>query len=164
MAMSANGFIATKDFCEDFLEDNNWVSFVELANMVKCIIVGRKTYEVVKSWSDFNFDNVQATKIIVSKSKLELDKGYLHTTSPFDALEIAKNMGFEHVLLVGGVSLNTSFAKEKLIDELILNIDSVIVGQGIPLFKQDNFKLDLVLIDSKKINDKIIQIKYKIKN
>jgi len=66
-------------------------------------------------------------------------------------------------LLIGGSSLNTAFAKENLIDEIILNIEPIIIGKGIPLFSIDDFDLPLELISTEKNNSGIVTIYYKVK-
>ena len=38
------------------------------------------------------------------------------------------------VVVTGGSKMNSSFAKSGLIDEVILNVEPVIIGEGIPLF------------------------------
>lgn len=51
MAMSVNGFIATEKGDEDFLSQENWGKFRQLAEEFGNFVVGRKTYEAVKAWT-----------------------------------------------------------------------------------------------------------------
>ena len=163
MAQSINGIIARKNNQEDFLSDENWQSFLNLTKKTKCFITGRKTYEQVKKLKDYNFDNINATKIIVSHNKhLPLNKSYILATSPQDALKQASQLGFKEVLLTGGGNLNTSFIKNKLIDEIIINIEPYILGQGITLFSKNKFENKLRLLNIKQLKDGIIQLHYKL--
>ena len=70
--------------------------------------------------------------------------------------------GFKSVLLTSGATLNSSFAKLGLIDEVILNVEPVIEGKGIPLFKPEDFELKLELVEMKKSKGKTIQLHYKV--
>jgi len=88
--------------------------------------------------------------------------GYTLANSPKEALSLLEKEGFKPVLLAGGSNLNASFAKEGLIDEIIINIEPVIVGKGIPVFATENFDLKFLLLGTKIIDDQIIQLRYKV--
>jgi len=165
MAISADGFIARKNGDEDFLSHENWEKFCELANKYKNFIVGRKTYEAVKTWKDgYGFDNLNVEKIIISQNaSYSLDRSYTLATSPQDALVKLEEKGFSEVLLTGGSSLNTAFAKDGLINEIILNIEPVFIGTGIPLFSLDEFELLTELVSVSRSNTGIVTLHYKVK-
>lgn len=165
MAMSLNGIIATQNGSEYFLSDQNWKTFVSLAKQTGNFIVGRKTYEAVKKWDyGFNFDSVDnVEKIIISQQNITLDEGYILADSPQKALEKLDANGFKQALVTGGATVNSAFMKDGLIDEIILNIEPVVIGQGINLFSQENFESRLRLIEQKQLKDGIIQVHYKVK-
>jgi dihydrofolate reductase len=165
MAMSLNGIIARKNGDEDFLSHDNWNSFSGLVKSFQNFIIGRKTFEAVKQWKEeYNFDDFKdAMKVIVSSDQnYKIDVGYKLASSPKEALEILKENGFNNILITGGATLNSSFAKENLIDEIILNVESVIIGEGFPLFSSNDFDLDLKLVDVKKLPNDIVQLRYKV--
>ncbi|MDO8509616.1 MAG: hypothetical protein Q7S24_00555 [bacterium] len=60
MATSLNGMISSKSGKEDFLSHTNWESFGEFAKKHGCFIIGRKTYEAVQKWPDYNFNDIEA--------------------------------------------------------------------------------------------------------
>lgn len=165
MAISANGFIARKNGDEDFLSHENWNKFCDLANKYKSFIVGRKTYEAVKNWKDgYGFDDLNVEKVVVSQdASYVLDAFYTLATSPQDALEKLIEKGFQETLLTGGSALNTAFAKAGLIDEIILNVEPVIIGKGIPLFSLDEFELPTELVDISRSQAGIVTLHYKVK-
>ena len=164
MALSANGFIARADGSEDFLSHENWNKFCDLANTYKNLIVGRKTYEAVKNWEEYGFDDLKGEKIVVSQdASYPLAAPYTLATSPEDALNKLKEKGFEEVLLTGGSSLNTAFAKEDLIDEIILSVEPVIIGSGLPLFSSDVHDLPLELVSIQQNKSGVITLHYRVK-
>lgn len=165
MVISSNGFIARENGNEDFLSHENWNRLCEFASKYGNFIVGRKTYEAVKNWDEgYGFDDLNVEKVIISKNKsYPVSNPYTLATSPQEALSKLKIKGLEKVLLIGGSSLNTAFAKENLIDEIILNIEPIIIGKGIPLFSIDDFDLPLELISTEKNNSGIVTIYYKVK-
>jgi dihydrofolate reductase len=162
MATSINGMIATKNGDENFLSNANWQSFSWNVKESGCFIVGRKTYETVQKWTEFNFDNLEAKlKIVVSSDKdLELSPSFLLASSPKEALEKAEALNFENVILAGGSTLNSAFMKENLIDEVILNFEPTIIGNGIPLFAEADFEKRLTLTEAVQISDGILQVRY----
>lgn len=164
MAMSLNGMIASKNGDEDFLSHTNWGSFGELAKKHGCFIIGRKTYESVQKWSDYNFNNIDAKlKIVVSGgNNLKLDPPFLLAHSPKDAIKKATAMNFESAILTGGSTINSAFLEENLIDEIIINIESVIIGTGIPLFAENTLEKRLSFIEAKSIADGILQVRYRV--
>lgn len=164
MAQTLNGKIARDNYDEDFISDDNWEAFVKLAEKIGCFVVGRKTYENVEKWKYFNFDNIKANKIIVSKNlDFKLNKDWTLANSPKDCLKKAISMRFNKILLSGGGSLNSSFMKLNLIDEIIINVEPYILGEGINIFKEDNFEAKLKLIKTKKLSSGILQLNYLVK-
>jgi len=165
MAMSANGIIARETGTEDFLSHTNWETFSDLVGEYGNFIVGQKTYEAVKNWDEeYGFDDfTQAVRIVVSDNpSFQVKEGYILATSPQDALEKLKEKGIDTALLTGGSTLNNSFANEELLDEIILNVEPVVIGEGIPLFKRGQLELQLKLIETKEISDGIIQLHYQV--
>ncbi len=163
MAISANGIIATETGGEEFLSHENWEKFCKLAKEFGNFIVGRKTYEAVRKWnSGYNFDDlIGIEKVIISQDKnFKLDDGYILASSPQDAL--AKLSRFESVLVTGGANINSAFAKANLLDEIMLNIEPVFVGKGIPLFAPQDFELNLKLISSGKSDKGIVAFNYSV--
>lgn len=164
MAISLNGIIATPDNQEEFLSHANWIEFVKAVKKSGCLIWGRKTYELVRLWEKSYlepFKNI--VKVIISRDKnLKLDSGFILAGSPQEALQLLKIKGFKKVILTGGATNNSAFAKLNLIDEVILDIEGVIVGKGIPLFYPEGFELKLHLKSVEKVTDNIIQVHYKV--
>jgi dihydrofolate reductase len=164
MAMSLNGIIARQDGNEDFLSDANWKSFVELAERHGCFITGRKSYEIVQAWPDYNFGSIKAKlKIVVSGNKdLKLSESFTRADSPKDAIGKAIAQNIPSAILVGGSMNNSSFLSENLVDEVILNIEPAIIGAGIPVFAEGEFDKRLSFIETKKLADDILQVRYKV--
>mgnify|MGYP001567556414 CR=1 FL=1 len=60
--------------------------------------------------------------------------------------------GYENMILLGGSTLNTSFFKENLVDELYLTIEPRIFGEGRQLINEGKFESILQLQSVKKLN------------
>ncbi len=164
MAVSANGFIARRDGDEDFLPHEGWVQMLEYAKEYGHFIWGRKTYEAVKSWGgDFMRDIENIPIVIVSSDKgISYPNNVTVCSSPAEAVKIVEQMGHKKAFLSGGSTLNTSFAKVGLIDEIILNYNPTILSDGIKLFCESDFELKLKLKEIKELSSNIVQIRYSV--
>ncbi len=63
-------------------------------------------------------------------------------------------------VLIGSPGLAQTFMKLGLIDEYWININPVVLGSGIPLYKGLDSKLDLKLIESKKFEGGVVALRY----
>lgn len=165
MATSLNGIIAGKNGDEDFLSDDNWRYFSEMVGSFRNLVIGRKTFESVRKWNnDYGFDDFkEAVRIVVSRdTQYDPGEGYVPASDPKTALEYLKQKGFDAVLIAGGSGLNSSFISKHLIDEIILQINPVIVGQGVPLFSPDDFECDLKYVSAKQLRSGMLRLQYEV--
>jgi dihydrofolate reductase len=160
MAISADGFIATKD------GDSEWVSEVDVPIFDKkikdfgCIILGSKTFQQFRGKY---FPKKDAINIVISSNpEINSKDGSVYAKSPKKALEIAKNKGFEKVLLIGGGHINGSFLKEKLVDEIFLDVHPLIFGEGIKVFEGFETRLNLEKVDFELLDKGQVLLHYKV--
>ena len=166
MAISLNGIVADESGSEDFISDANWDVFCELAREKGGLIIGRKTLEAVKTWgTDYSFevlDDIPRVVMTASGSN-KIGPNYIIASSPQDALEKLSERGLRSVLVGGGPTVNSSFLKEGLVDEIIFNIEPVLVGKGKSVFAPEDFQTNLKFDSMKELADGIIQVRYKVK-
>ena len=62
----------------------------------------------------------------------------------------------------GGSRINTSFLRARLADELILDVEPVIVGEGISLPVHGPMNVKLRLLGIRKLNKNLIQLRYAV--
>lgn len=53
--------------------------------------------------------------------------------------------------------------KEDLIDEIYLDVEPLVFGKGIPIFREADFEYELELMEIKKLNKNTIQLHYRVK-
>lgn len=140
----------------------NWTSpedkkiFVEISREFGLIMMGSKTFNTFGSPLKNRLNVVFSEKEEISQDGVLWVKG-----EPENILEKLENMGYKKALLGGGAGLNTMFLKKKLINEIILTIEPKIFGSGISLFNEE-FDINLELLEIKKINNNSYQVKYKV--
>jgi dihydrofolate reductase len=165
MAMSLNGIIARENNEEDFISHNSWLEWLKWVRKSGCVIWGRKTHEVVRGWDKQYLEDLKGVKVVVvsADKNYKVGEGFELASSPEGTLEKLAKDGFESAVVTGGATLNSSFAKAGLIDEVVLNVEPVIIGKGIPLFSPEIFDLKLQLVGTEKLKDGIVQLHYKVK-
>lgn len=161
MAMSLNGVIARKNGEEDFLSHENWLTFLALLKEHDGLIWGRRTYEAVQQWgTDFRVDTPIT---VLSHTKKNSTAPNVHfVSSPGEAVEYFRIQGKRKILLSGGATTNTSFAKAGLINEIIINVEPVVVGEGISLFSPEKFDLQLSLLSMEEHKTGIATLHYSV--
>lgn len=66
-------------------------------------------------------------------------------------------------MLIGGGTTNAGFLEASLIDEIILSVHPMTLGQGIPLFKGNEVEQHFDLVDVNKLSEGLVQIRYAVK-
>ena len=74
-----------------------------------------------------------------------------------------KSQDGKRIWIVGGGELLHSFLQEKLVDEIIITVAPVILGRGIPLFREGDYQLNLQLKGTKNFNQ-FIELHYEVKH
>lgn len=163
MAQTVNAKIARKTGEEDFLSPRNWKEFKHIAEEAGAFTVGRKTYQEVQKWEEKGFRDIEAERIILTrKEELEPQTGYRKASSPEKAVEIAEEKSLDTLLVTGGASVNTSFMEQGLIDEIILDIEPHLLGEGLSLFAEGSFGADLNLEEVRELEEDIVQLRYSL--
>ncbi len=159
MAITANGMIAKKDNTTPWSKEE-LAGYFGKVKEVGAFVVGNKTLPLF--WeSDFaNMGNPLTVVMTRNKTLKETDK-IKYVNSAEDAFGILEKNGFKTALVTGGAETNKAFAK--YIDEIYLDVEPFIFGEGIPLFSPQDFEYNLKLIESKKLSPQTIQLHYKVK-
>ncbi len=160
MAISVNGFIAKEDDDTSWISDEEWASYSEIAKGAGNLIVGHRTYNILTKQTEFKeFEGIKII-IISHKNFKTLAPNHLVAKNPKVALQLLA--GFKEAIVAGGSILNSSFIKENLIDEIYVDIEPIVLGNGIKLFEDSNFEVKLELLETKKISENEIQLHYKV--
>ena len=165
MAISVNGMIARKNDLTDWSEEE---SESYMAKVKECgnIIIGRRTYELMQEDEnqDADIDALGNPQIVVlsTGSSLKNDDKVEFVNNPREAVDFLNEKGFKVAMVAGGGQVDTVFVKSGLVDEIFLDIEPVIFGEGIPLFNPFGLEINLELVGTKKIGKNGVQLHYKV--
>ncbi|WP_226530774.1 dihydrofolate reductase family protein [Metabacillus niabensis] len=173
VAVSLDNFIADQGMLEGdinkslFLFDGEHVpDFLSDIQQYDAVLMGRKTYEFgfqfgakpgepgYKGIKHYIFSNSLQFE---SNEEVELIKG--------DAIGFIKNLKQQEkgkIWLCGGGELAGALLKHKLIDQLVLKVNPIIVGEGIFLFGSVKPRFKLRLVDMKQYSNGVVKPTYNI--
>ncbi|WP_042347118.1 dihydrofolate reductase family protein [Bacillus massiliigorillae] len=165
IATSLDGFIATEDDNLQWLDETEGegdAGYLDMLNTIDTIIMGKRTYDYVMAHVDeFPYSDkkcyVFTTSEKGSNEHVEfVNENVVEFTNTLKQQEGAK------IWMVGGAGILDDFMKENLIDEYIITVSPHILGSGIPLFKENNPKIDLYLESTTRYGQ-FVQMHYKVK-
>lgn len=160
MAMSVNGMIANTDDTTKWISKEEWDSYSAAVRKAGCLVVGRRTYNILTKQPEFSeFKEVKIVAVSTSSIKTVADHHEI-VTSPKAALELLKE--YPEVIIAGGGRLNASFLAEDLVDELYIDIEPIILYEGIPLLHGQTVERRLELLSQKQITLHELQLHYKV--
>ena len=152
--------IAKSDDDTSWISKEEWDSYSLAVRTAGNLIVGHRTYNILTKQPEFSELKDVKLVVVAQKNFQTLTPDHLVAHSPKEALELLS--GFEKMVVAGGGALNSSFVEENLVDEIFIDIEPIVLGQGIPLFRDKIFERKLKLIGQKKITDNEIQLHYEV--
>jgi dihydrofolate reductase len=160
MASSLNGMIAKEDDDTSFVSESEWQSYVNHVTQAGNLVIGHRTYNLMKDQAEFNkLNNIRV--IIVSHETFDTGQiNYLVATSPQEAIKLCAEE--KEVIVAGGGMLNAAFMENNLIDEIYLDIEPITLGNGIKLFNGNDFERKLKLLGINYISNNEVQLHYQV--
>jgi [ribosomal protein S5]-alanine N-acetyltransferase len=166
IAMSLDGYIAKPNDDLSFLsivekdgEDYGYANFVAT---VDTVIVGRKTYDWVTSQVDFPHADKDAY-IITRTPRPGIGKTVFYTGDLTDLIKKLKDEPGKNIFCDGGAEIVNELLKSELIDELMISVIPILVGNGTRLFKDGRPEEQLELVSVKNYDTGLIQLHYNTK-
>jgi dihydrofolate reductase len=164
---SADGFIARPDGSIEWLTSRpklpGFYGMGEFTKSIDARILGRKTFD--KSLElGAKFDGKQKTYVISSRPPSTAVTGVEFITEPIDAFakRVRKEPG-KDIWMMGGGGAIGSFLDAGAIDELIITVAPVMIGEGIPLIAHRHRHIELKLLGSTQFDDGVVQLHYEVR-
>jgi dihydrofolate reductase len=165
IATSADGYIARPD------GDIEWLTsrpapkgFYGLSEFVKTIdtkLIGRKTYDLSLRLGA-KFDG--GRNFIFSRHPRPEDapQGAEFVSSPIAPfIDSLRQQPGKDIWLMGGGELIASFVDEHVIDEFVVSVAPVFIGDGIPLMARRPRNVPLELKSVEQFDDGLVQLRYR---
>ena len=137
------------------------------------LIVGRKTYDIFASYWPNAGKNIEKfgpfmnniRKYVASKTlqKTEWQNSILLKGDVTETVAELKEEAGKDIYMFGSGDLCQTFMQHNLIDEYLLMIHPLVLGDGKKLFRQGGPKQDLEVLKSKANKDGVLVVTYKVK-
>lgn len=169
IATSLDGYIAKADNDLNFLklvekegEDYGYAAFTAT---IDTIIIGRKTYDwVLKEIGSSHYDNGEREVYVITRTgKPSIGKTKFYAGDLSELVRQLKKENGKNIYCDGGAEIINELLKNDLIDEMVISVVPVLLGNGTRLFKSDRYEQQLILIDVKSFETGLVQLHYRRK-
>jgi len=159
MALTADGKIG-KDAAHfpDWSGKEDKKRFKQLTMDAGVVIMGSATYDTIGRPLSGRKKIVLTRKTDRISNKENL---FFTNQKPAEILEALRLENFDHVILIGGAQINYLFARESLIDEMILTYCPKIFGTGLAVFSEE-ISMDLNLLSIENLDENVVCVHYKV--
>ncbi|HEU4479033.1 MAG TPA: dihydrofolate reductase, partial [Pyrinomonadaceae bacterium] len=149
VANSLDNFIAREDGAVDWLVWDDEVAAIsrKFWKTIDTVLMGRKTYEVAAAGGSGAYPGV---KNYVFSRTLKQPRSKKVEMISQDAVEFVRKLKSQPgkgICIIGGGELARSLLQARLIDQIGVNIQPVLLGSGVPLFYEMQQQLDLELLE-----------------
>lgn len=182
MHVSLDGFVAGVNGELDWVAiDGEAMQYAsKLSHAAGAAVYGRNVYEMMKSYWPSVLDNPNATeqeldharwvqdipKIVVSTTLAAADwnNTILIKSNIHDAFTELKKQSGNDLLIFGSPRLTYSLVRTNLVDEYVIFLNPVVLGQGIPQFKDVQKQINLQLLETHLFKSGVMVLRYAVKH
>ena len=165
LAMSLDGYIAKPDGDVEWLKsvpnpkkiDHGFVNFYKT---IDTTIMGNNTYKEILGFGiPFPFPDKKNYVLTKSPQHNTEFVNFISDVAPI-IRELKKDSG-KNIWLIGGGQINTLLLNQDLIDELLIRIVPIVIGEGLPLFGNNVKETIFELYKTETFSTGVVQITYR---
>lgn len=159
IALTVDGKIGLhSDHFPDWTEPADKKLFMAVSKRAGVIILGSKTFDTLGK-------PLPGRKHIVmtrnTARRTDNDQVFFTDRKPAEILSDLESQGYGEVVLGGGSNINYLFAREGLIDEILVTFSPKIFGVGLSLFS-DLVEMDLALLETGVVGEHTVFARYRV--
>jgi dihydrofolate reductase len=168
IAASADGYIARANGDLEWLtsrpKPEGFYGMGDFMRTIDTKVLGRKTYEEALKLGA-TFDAADGRTIVFSH---QAPPAGLRRSIEFvneaigDFVQKLKAQPGKDIWLMGGGEIISAFLDAKAIDEFVISVVPVFIGDGIPLIARKHRHVPLELVSSERFDDGLVQIRYRV--
>lgn len=169
IATSLDGYIAKPNDDLSFLKlvekEGEDYGYAEFTSTIDTIILGRKTYDwVAREMGTTHYDNGERKVYVITRTpKPNTGKTQFYTGNLKELVLNLKNGTGKNIYCDGGAEVITALLNEDLIDNIIVSIVPILLGNGTRLFKDGRPEQLLEFVSAKTFDTGLVQLFYKRK-
>lgn len=169
IATSLDGYIAKPNDDLSFLklvekqgEDYGYAKFTDT---IDTLIIGRRTYDyVLKEIGSSHYDNGQRDVYVITRTERpQLGRTIFYKGNITELVKRLKSEKGKSIYCDGGAEVINELLKHDLIDEFIISVIPILLGNGTRLFKDGRPEQTLEFIEAKTFETGLAQLHYERK-
>jgi len=170
IATSLDGYIAKPNDDLGFLKlvekEGEDYGYSEFTETIDTIILGRKTYDwVLKEIGTSHYDNGDRNVYVISRTeRTAIGKTTFYTGDLTALVQKLKAENGKNIYCDGGAEIINELLKKDLVDEMIISIIPILLGDGTRLFQDGRPEQELEFVKAKTFETGLTQVHYKRKN
>lgn len=131
---------------------------------VDALVMGRNTFEKVLSFGDWSYGDTAVT--VLSRNPISFPDSHPDTVKhssedPKTLCNRLSNEGVKHIYVDGGITIQR-FLAEGLVDDILITVIPVLLGEGIPLFGPLAQDISLNHTGTKTFDFGFVQLQYDV--
>ena len=168
-ACSLDGFFAGSKGEIDWLHFSKDVAAIMQRSWAATdtILMGRKTWEfAAAAGGGGDMPGVTITKTYVFSTTLKGVTGNnteLVSRDAGDFVRQLKRQPGKDIMIMSGGNLATSLLREGVVDEIGLNIHPVLLGAGVPAFRDSGSRVNLELTETRQLEGGCVFVNYRVR-
>ncbi|AZB28570.1 dihydrofolate reductase family protein [Chryseobacterium balustinum] len=170
IATSLDGYIAKPNDDLSFLKivekEGEDYGYTEFTETIDTLIIGRKTYDyVLKELGPSRYDNGKRDVYVITRTeKPNVGRTTFYTGNLTDLIKQLQSKNGKNIYCDGGSEIINELLKNDLVDEFIISVVPVLLGNGTRLFKHGRPEQELQFVSAKTYDTGLIQLYYKRKS
>ena len=167
VATSLDGYIARLDGSFDcfIMEGEHAADFFESFSGFDTVLMGRNTYEVGLKAGVTSYPNMKNYVFSRTMDKSPDENVEIVADSPGEIVQKIKSENSDKdVWLCGGGALAGVLLEAGVIDEVLLKVNPVTLGEGIPVFGDTIRQTDMKLTSHKVYDNGVVLLEYQLNN
>ncbi len=165
IACTVDGYIARADgsFAGFVAEGEHVTDYLASFETYDIVLMGRKTYQIGLDLGVTNPYPMMKQYVFSRTLATSPDENVTVVSENIPALVKALKMETgQDIYLCGGAELAALLFREQLIDEIVLKLNPLLYGSGIPLFSSVIAQTFLQLISSKTYDNGVVLLQYQV--
>ncbi|WP_338863684.1 dihydrofolate reductase family protein [Myxococcus stipitatus] len=166
VATTLDGFIARQDHTFDCFsnEGDHVTEYLATLRTYGAVVMGRKTYDIGLQFGVTDPYPYLETNVVSRSMKESPDpKVRLITDDVVGAVRTLKAQEGKDIYLAGGGELATQLFAAGLVDEVLIKLNPLLLGSGIPLVSRLGSHLNLELLSTKVYRTGVVLLQYSVK-
>lgn len=162
LATSVNGMISNSRNVPDWLSQEYEAGFMSICERTKAVIMGKTTYNILApDHLPLKGDGSLVVLTHDSSTRPPQPNVLFTDKEPREIRSFLEARGHTEAVIIGGTATVDAFVGADLVDELILVVEPVLFGKGLPLITED-LERRLVLLEAKQVSQNTVQLHYSL--